>query len=310
MLLDESLRRFERDLFLGELGPEIVDRLDHDAFDDRGRKVFEADDRVEAVSEFGGEGALHRFAQGGVGDRSLPESDQALAYVAGARVARHYENDIAEVRLAPLVVGQGRVIHYRKEDVVDVGVGFLDFVEKYDSMRRLADRVGQETAFFVADIAWRRTDQTRYGVFLLVLRHVEAVESDAEVPCQLSGEFGLADARRSDEHEIRDRLVGRAEAGPASLHGSHDSGYGRILSEHVALERAFQGGELVLFGHGYRSFGYARDLGHDDFDLAGADIQSFGLAAHRGAGDGFFSSRTRLSCRQLSRRSLSQRQQP
>ena len=53
---------------------------------------------------------------------------------------------------------------------------FLDFVEKDDGVRPTADGLGELTAFFVADVAGRRADQTRDGEFLHVLAHVDLDE--------------------------------------------------------------------------------------------------------------------------------------
>ena len=41
---------------------------------------------------------------------------------------------------------------------------------------RAADRFGQLAALFIADVSGRRADQTRHGVFLHILRHIDADE--------------------------------------------------------------------------------------------------------------------------------------
>ena len=124
-----------------------------------GRQVVEVDNGVEAVAELRGEGALDGLGEGRVGHRAVAEADEALADVAGSRVARHDEDDIAEVGLAALVVGEGRVVHDLQEDVVDIGVGLLDLVEEDDRVGRLADRVGEEAPLLVAHVARRRADE-------------------------------------------------------------------------------------------------------------------------------------------------------
>ncbi len=54
-----------------------------------------------------------------------------------------------------------------------VGMGLLDFVQQHDGVGTTADLLGQLTAFFVADVAGRGTDQAADVVLLHVLAHVD-----------------------------------------------------------------------------------------------------------------------------------------
>ena len=242
-----------------------------------GRQVVEADYRVEAVAELGREGALDRLGEGRVGHGPVAEADDALADVAGAGVARHDEDDVAEVGLAALVVGEGRVVHDLQEDIVDVGMGLLDLVEEDDGVGRLADGVGEEAALLVAHVAGGRADEAGDRVLLLVLGHVEAVQRDAHVLGELARELGLADAGGAHEEEVGHGLVRRAEAGPRALDRLDHRLDGPVLAEDVRLEVGLEGGQLVLLGHGDRALGDVRDLGDDDLDLLGADVEGRGL---------------------------------
>ena len=141
-----------------------------------GRQVLEVDHGVEAVAELRGEGAIDGLGEGRVGHGAVAEADEALAHVAGSRVAGHDEDDVAEIGLAALVVGEGRVVHDLQEDVVDVGMGLLDLVEEDHGVGRLADGVGEEAALLVAHVAGRRAYEARDRMLLLVLGHVEAVQ--------------------------------------------------------------------------------------------------------------------------------------
>ena len=68
-------------------------------------------------------GALHREAQGrGPGD------------LAGTDVARHDDDGVAEVDLAPLAVGEAALLEDLEQDVEEVGVGLLDLVEEHDEI--------------------------------------------------------------------------------------------------------------------------------------------------------------------------------
>ena len=123
---------------------------------------------------------------------------------------------MAEVGLAAVRVGQRGVIHDLQQDAEHVRMRLLDLVEQQHGVRRLADRVDQQPALLVADVAGRRADQPRHRVLLHVLGHVEADELDAEDPRELARQLGLADAGRAGEQEVADRLVRRRAAPSAT----------------------------------------------------------------------------------------------
>ena len=132
-----------------------------------------------------------------------------------AGVGRHDDDDVAEVGLAPVVVGQRAVVHHLQQDVEDVRMRLLDLVEQQHAVRMLGDRLGEQAALVEADVARRRADQARHGVALHVLRHVEADQLDAQAVGELPRDLGLADAGRPAEQEAADRLLRVAEAASA-----------------------------------------------------------------------------------------------
>ena len=122
-------------------------------------------------------------------------------------------DDVAEVGLAPVVVGERAVVHHLQQDVEDVRVRLLDLVQQHHAVRMLGHRLGQLAALVEADVARRRADQARHRVALHVLGHVEADQLDAEAVGELARDLGLADAGRAAEQEVADRLARIAEAG-------------------------------------------------------------------------------------------------
>ena len=60
---------------------------------------------------------------------------------------------MTEVGLAPLVVGERRVVHHLEQDVEEVGVGLLDLVEEKHRVGVLAHALDELAAFVVADVA-------------------------------------------------------------------------------------------------------------------------------------------------------------
>ncbi len=90
------------------------------------------------------------------------------------------------------------------------GCAFSISSSRTTRVRPAAHGLGELPALLVADVAGRRADQTRDGVLLLVLTHVDAhhgaVVIEQEVG-QGAGQLGLADARRPEEDERPDRPV-------------------------------------------------------------------------------------------------------
>jgi hypothetical protein len=91
-----------------------------------------------------------------------------------------------------------------QEDVEDVVVGFLDFVEEDYAIGPAADGFGELAAFVVANVAGRGADHARDGVFLHIFTHVDAHDVLLAVEQRLgqgAGELGFADASGAEENE-------------------------------------------------------------------------------------------------------------
>ena len=106
-----------------------------------------------------------------------------------------------------------------QQHVEHVRVGLLHLVEQHHRVRPAPHRLGQLTALVVADVAGRRTDQTRHGVLLAVLAHVDADHRALVVEQEVRqglGQLGLADAGRAEEQERTRRPVRVGDTGPAA----------------------------------------------------------------------------------------------
>ena len=188
---------------------QLHQELVHHPQDDLLVQRTEADDGIQAVAELGREQPLDlchfvtRLAR-------VRESDGTALKVGRPRVGGHDEHHVAEISLASVVVGQRAVIHHLQQDVEDVRMRLLDLVEQQHRVRLLGDGLGQQPALIEADIARRRADQTRDGVTLHVLGHVEAHQLDAQREGQLP-RLGLAHARGAREQERADGLLGSCQ---------------------------------------------------------------------------------------------------
>src|SRR5215216_6678013 len=196
-------------------------------------ELVEDDDLVDPVEELGSEDlaqlardpAFHLL----VGETTLVGAEsQRLGLVDRLRpdVGGHDQDDVLEVHGAALRVRELPVLKDLQHDVEDVGVGLLDLVEENDRVGTPADLLGELAALVVADVAWRRTDETRDRVALHVLGHIEpdhGVLVAEEVFGERTGELGLADSCRTEKDERAAGTVRVFYAGEGTPYGA---GYG------------------------------------------------------------------------------------
>ena len=128
------------DLLLVQLVLELEQELVDDAQDDLVVERAERDGRIEAVAELRREHALdlaHLVARLAC---CCVKPIECFAELAGARVGGHDDDHVAEVGLAPVVVGERAVVHHLQQDVEDVRMRLLDLVEQQHAVRMLGDR--------------------------------------------------------------------------------------------------------------------------------------------------------------------------
>ena len=281
--------QFDPEIAVGKLEPEFA----HQLVDDQPHGVhlerLEDDPGVDPVAELRREQTLDGRLRGGLGGelRAVAETHRLRRQLPAAGVRRHDQDDVPEVRLAAVVVGQGGVVHDLEQDVVDVRVGLLDFVQQQDRVRRAANRVGQQAALVEADVARRRADQPRHGVLLHVLAHVEAGKRDAEHLGELAGEFRLADPGGTREEEAADRPLQGSETGATQLHGRRDRADRLVLAEDDRLELLLQVEEGVPVVAGDGLLGNLRHRGDDPLHVDRVEDALALLRRHqavRGAG--------------------------
>ena len=127
---------------------------------------------------------------------------------------------------------------------------FFDLVKQNDGIRSAAHGFGQLAALLVAHISGRRTDQTRHGELLHILRHIDAHQILFIVKqrlCQRLGKLCLADARGAKEQERAEGPVRVLNACSASLDGLGDDAHGLILADNTLVQRIFEMQQLVAF---------------------------------------------------------------
>src|SRR5262249_52974682 len=136
--------------------------------------------------------------------RSLKPHMAPLLDETGANVRGHYYNDILKINGVTYGIGQKPVLEHLEQYIEEVGVGFFDLIQQQYRVRVPFDLLGHLSAFFMADVARRATDQLRNGVFFHVLGHVKPDEGTVGAEQefgQRSGDFSLAHSSRAQEKE-------------------------------------------------------------------------------------------------------------
>ena len=194
--------------------------------------------------------------------------------MARADVRGHDDDGVLEVDRVAEAVGELAVFKHLQQDVEDVGVGLLDFVEQHDGVGRTLDALGELAAFLVADVSRRRTDELGDGVLLHELRHIEADERLLAAEEELgegAGHFGFADAGGSEEEERTDGTVRRFESGTRAANGASERGDRFVLRDDALVQLFFDAEQLLRLFFLDRGDGNAGPAADDVFDVFAAD---------------------------------------
>ncbi len=182
------------------------------------RQVIEPDNVIQTVTEFRRKDLLDLFHRIG----AVILMDQADGFTLGLThpgVGGHHHHHVAEVCLAPVVVGQRPVIHHLQQQVKDIRVRLLDLIKQQNRVRMLDHRVGEQAALIKAHIARRRTDQTTDSVALHILGHIKAQQLNAQRFGELHRHLGFPHPGRAGEQERTDRFVLMPQSGTGHLDG-------------------------------------------------------------------------------------------
>mmetsp|Transcript_42787 Transcript_42787/g.128462 ORF Transcript_42787/g.128462 Transcript_42787/m.128462 type:complete len:340 (+) Transcript_42787:615-1634(+) len=165
-----------------------------------------------------------------------------------AQVGRHDDERVFEADRLALRVGDAPVVQDLQQHVEDVHVRLFNLIKEDDAVGAALDRVSQQAALIVADIAWGRADEPRHRMLLHVLRHVEAHNRILAVEqvgrkrlCQLR----FADAGRTQEHEACQRAVRVDEISAAALDGLRHCVDSLLLPDDALVQLVSQMQELL-----------------------------------------------------------------
>ena len=198
-------------------------------------QCLEDDDVIDTVEEFRTEILLEQFPYGFFCLGKIFRFQDFM----GTEVTGHDDDRILEVDDPAFAIGQAAIIENLQQDVENIGMSLFDFIEEDDAVGVTAYGFGELTAFIIADISRRRTDQTGYGVLFHVFRHIDTDDIAFVVKegfCQCLCQFGLADTGRSEEDERADRTIGVLDTGTGTDDGIADDADGFILADDTLME--------------------------------------------------------------------------
>ena len=235
------------------------------------------DDLVEPIEELRVEGAFHfrhhlifHLGRNAIRGRRVEADALLLIEEAGTQIRRHDDHAVFEVDRVAEAIGQLPVFKDLQQNVVDVRMRLLDFVEQNDRIRIALHALRQLAALLITDIAGGRTDQLGHRMLLHKLRHVEADQilfAAKEELGESAGDFGFTDAGGSEEQEGAGRPLGRLESGARTANGAGQGRNRFLLADDALVElilHAQQFRDLFFFDRRHRHAGPAR---HHVFDV-------------------------------------------
>ena len=199
---------------------------------------------VQTVQEFGTEGPAQEgfyLCPGGIVDGAVRVD--AAEQILGTQIGGQDQDGILEVHGTALGIRDATIVQNLQEDVEDIGMGLLHFVEEHHGVGLPANGFRQLAAFLITHIAGRRTDQAGHGELLHILGHVDANHVGLVIEEGLGqslGQLRLTHAGGAKEQEGTDGTVGVLDTGAAALDGLGDSLNSLILAHHTLVEGLIQ----------------------------------------------------------------------
>src|SRR6185369_6769621 len=115
---------------------------------------------------------------------------------------------ILKIDLASLAIFQNSLIENLEEELHHIRMCLFHFVEEHHRIGLSPHCLGQNAAFTVTDVSWRRSLQTGYSMSFLILAHVDRYQvSFAAIQgvSESESSFRLTNTGGSDEQENADR---------------------------------------------------------------------------------------------------------
>ena len=141
----------------------------------------------------------------------------------------------------------------------------LDLVEQHHRVGLTAHSLSQLTTLIVADISRRRPNQTRHGVTLLILAHIDSRHQILVIEQELRQRLrqpGLAHARRTEEDERTNRAATIAQSRARTAHSVRNHLDGLVLTHHAAVQLLLHIEQFLALACQHSRHGHSRPLRH------------------------------------------------
>ena len=228
------------DLFCFQTFLQILHQQVDDAADVLSGQWFIEYNLIQTVQEFRTEAVLQQSIDLFlclVADLSV-RSD-TIEDIGGTKVGGQDDDGVLKVDGTSLRIGDSSIVQYLKQDVEHIRVCLFHLIEQNNRVRSAANRFGQLTALLIADISWRRSDQTGDGVFLHVFAHINTDHVVFIIKQGLGkglGKLGLTDTGRSQEQEGTDWTVRVGDTCPRTQDCFADKADCLILSDDIFVQ--------------------------------------------------------------------------
>ena len=206
---------------------------------------FEHNDVINTVQEFRTEEVHQHLLNLFSVHRAL-----CLHNLVAAKVTGHDNQGILEVNDTAFTIGQTAIVQNLQQYVKDICMCLFDFVQQDYAVRMTAYSLCQLTAFIIADVSRRRTDQTRYGMLLHVFAHIDThhvafiIKEDL---CQGLSQLGFADTGRTKEDKGANRTIRILDTGTRTDNSLADSLYCLILTDNMLVQNFLQVNQFSTF---------------------------------------------------------------
>ena len=123
-------------------------------------------------------------------------------YLPRTGIRRHDEHGVSEGHLVSEIVLELSLFEYLEQNVENIGMSLLYFVQQDNAVGPPADLLGKDTAFFVSYVSRGGPDQPRNIMLFHEIGHVDSYQGflvPEEEPCKGFGQQCLAHPGRSEK---------------------------------------------------------------------------------------------------------------
>ena len=168
----------------------------------------------------------------------------------GTQIRGHDNNGILEVYHSALAIGKTSIIQNLQQDIKHISMSLFDFIQQNNTIWMTTNSLCQLTTLVIAYIAWRRTNQTGYRVFLHVFTHINTNHAAfiiKESLCQSLGQLGFTNTSRAKEDKGTNWPFWSLDTCSSSQNCLADHLNSLILTNYPLMEHILQMKQLLPF---------------------------------------------------------------